>query len=199
MNETRRISVFFIGLVLFLMVLAGCSTEKTGIANPASTNCIDKGGKLEIKDTDAGQVGYCKFPNGKECEEWAFYRGECTSEACGTCPMLSQPSPEFCKDGTIVPGETDSCGCVGAPKCEPSASKPSSGKLAAIQCTPEQKNAEICTMEYHAVCGWFNQSVKCLKYPCAINAGNPCQACATPNVEYYTEGECPTEYSDVKY
>lgn len=47
--------------------------QNTGIANPASTNCIDKGGTLKIEDN----VGYCYFDDGSKCEEWAFFRGEC--------------------------------------------------------------------------------------------------------------------------
>ena len=47
--------------------------QNTGIANPASTNCIEKGGTLKIEDN----VGYCYFDDGSKCEEWAFFRGEC--------------------------------------------------------------------------------------------------------------------------
>jgi putative hemolysin len=49
-----------------------------GIANPASTNCIDNNGTLSIVDTNEGQVGMCTLPSGKVCEEWAYLRGECT-------------------------------------------------------------------------------------------------------------------------
>jgi putative hemolysin len=48
------------------------------MANPASVFCVDQGYKLEIRDEAGGQVGYCVFPNGAECEEWTFFRGECT-------------------------------------------------------------------------------------------------------------------------
>jgi putative hemolysin len=48
------------------------------MANPASVFCVEQGYELEIRDEEGGQVGYCLFPNGAECEEWAFYRGECT-------------------------------------------------------------------------------------------------------------------------
>ena len=49
-----------------------------GMANPASVNCEQKGGALEIRtDPTGGQVGYCKFSDGSECEEWKFFRGEC--------------------------------------------------------------------------------------------------------------------------
>ncbi len=48
------------------------------IANPASVNCVKNGGNLTINDTPEGQVGYCTLPNGKTCEEWALFRGECS-------------------------------------------------------------------------------------------------------------------------
>jgi len=51
------------------------------IANPASKNCIEKGGKLDIRsDSSGGQFGVCVFPSGKECEEWALMRGQCGPE-----------------------------------------------------------------------------------------------------------------------
>lgn len=53
-------------------------TPKAQLANPASQFCVEKGGKVEIKtDSTGGQVGFCKFTNGKECEEWSMFRGEC--------------------------------------------------------------------------------------------------------------------------
>lgn len=53
--------------------------SNTQIANPASVYCEENGGKLEIRDTEEGQAGYCIFPAGNECEEWAYFRGECKS------------------------------------------------------------------------------------------------------------------------
>ncbi len=91
-----------IGLALFVGLVAACSspapaappavtvvqTQPTvapttgapgsSIANPASTFCVQNGGKLEIrKDAQGGEVGYCVFADKSECEEWAFMRGEC--------------------------------------------------------------------------------------------------------------------------
>ena len=54
--------------------------KSTGLANPASVNCEKKGGKLEIRKGKKGEYGVCKFPNGKECEEWALFRGKCSPE-----------------------------------------------------------------------------------------------------------------------
>lgn len=49
----------------------------TQIPNPSSVYCIEQGGKLDIRNETGGQVGYCKFDDGSECEEWAFFRGDC--------------------------------------------------------------------------------------------------------------------------
>jgi len=51
---------------------------KAGMANPASVFCVEKGGTSEIRTgPDGGQTGFCKFKDGKECEEWAMFREEC--------------------------------------------------------------------------------------------------------------------------
>lgn len=60
------------------------SAPGSSIANPASTFCIQNGGKLEIRKTPAGEVGYCIFADKSECEEWMFMRGECKP---GTKPV----------------------------------------------------------------------------------------------------------------
>lgn len=49
-----------------------------GLSNPASTNCVEKGGNLVIKTKeDGGQYGLCYFDDNRACEEWAMFRGEC--------------------------------------------------------------------------------------------------------------------------
>ena len=54
------------------------TTTPAGVANPASTYCAEKGGASEIRTAEDGsQFGVCVFPNGSECDEWAFFRGKC--------------------------------------------------------------------------------------------------------------------------
>lgn len=49
------------------------------VANPASVYCIDQGYSLELRTNNEGGVyGVCIFPDGSECEEWAYFHGECT-------------------------------------------------------------------------------------------------------------------------
>ena len=53
---------------------------KVGLDNPASTNCVENGGILEIiTNIDGSQFGLCKFED-YSCEEWAYLRGECNIE-----------------------------------------------------------------------------------------------------------------------
>lgn len=47
------------------------------IANPASTNCIEMGGVIEIRQNNRGEYGVCFFEDNRQCEEWALLRGEC--------------------------------------------------------------------------------------------------------------------------
>ncbi len=48
-----------------------------GLANPASVNCMEKGGKLEMRTAKLGQYGVCIFEDNRQCEEWALLRGQC--------------------------------------------------------------------------------------------------------------------------
>lgn len=59
---------------LFLTACAQQSQQSVGMANPASVYCTEKGGTVVIKDTDKGQIGICKLPDGSEIEEWELYR-----------------------------------------------------------------------------------------------------------------------------
>jgi len=47
------------------------------MANPASTNCLEKGGRLEIRQNKMGEYGVCLFEDNRQCEEWALLRGQC--------------------------------------------------------------------------------------------------------------------------
>lgn len=106
----RQTLVFFV-LLAVVALLAACvpapaPTPKPageGIANPASENCIKQGGKLEIRQEAKGEVGYCQFPDGSECEEWAFMRGECKPAAqfsdpfayCAAVGTLDAPDARY--------------------------------------------------------------------------------------------------------
>jgi putative hemolysin len=63
------------------------TSEEMGLPNPASVYCEEQGGTLEIQKDEAGaELGICKFNDGSQCEEWAFFRKECA-------PGDSLPTP----------------------------------------------------------------------------------------------------------
>lgn len=66
--------------------------QPTGIANPASVNCVNLGGTLEIVDENNGAVGYCHLKDGRVCEEWSLMRGSCMAprEATTSVPNSAQ-------------------------------------------------------------------------------------------------------------
>ena len=83
-------ALFLVGLVAVLVLVLLFSPVRSsepqpggeaGLPSPASVYCEEHGGSLEIHSVaDGGQYGVCIFPGGSECEEWAFYRGECDPE-----------------------------------------------------------------------------------------------------------------------
>lgn len=49
--------------------------QKVGMPNPAYTYCIDvKGGKVEDRPGESGEVGICILPDGTEIEVWELFR-----------------------------------------------------------------------------------------------------------------------------
>ena len=78
-------------VVLAILVVAGFAlwylntqnSKPTGnnnqntLANPASENCIQKGGTLQMRNNKMGQYGVCLFEDNRQCEEWALLRGQC--------------------------------------------------------------------------------------------------------------------------
>jgi putative hemolysin len=76
--------MFALGLVLGLgaLVISGCANPTSaksgvGLANPASVYCEEQGHTLESRTDENGAYGVCVFADGTECEEWAYFQGEC--------------------------------------------------------------------------------------------------------------------------
>lgn len=52
--------------------------EVSGIANPASVYCSEKGGETVIKKLpDGSEYGVCVFDDNRQCEEWALFNEDC--------------------------------------------------------------------------------------------------------------------------
>jgi inhibitor of cysteine peptidase len=81
-------------LALVMAALAACQTatepteEPVGMPNPASVFCEENNGALETRiDADGNQYGVCMFEDGTECEEWAYFRGECQPGQYDVAPV----------------------------------------------------------------------------------------------------------------
>jgi len=212
----------------FALVMMGCQAQPEPIGGDKDEHgCIPS-------------AGYSWCDAKEKCLR--TWEENCTKECADSCPLISQPAPSFCTDGTIVDQGKDDCDCQLPPKCEKNDDNTQIANPASVfciengggyeiitssdgsqsgvctlsdgvtkcdewayfrgecslaegltksYCTLAQKKADICTLEYAPVCGWFDESIKCFKYPCAQTYGNKCQACAAGNVAYWTEGECP--------
>src|SRR4030066_33006 len=69
---------------------------QAGIPNPASVYCEQQGNKHEIRmAADGSQNGICVFPEGSECDEGAYFRGECGPAA------QKSPTPAMTAEATI--------------------------------------------------------------------------------------------------
>lgn len=90
-----RKTLFTLFMLIGIVLSVSCSPTQTGpiskstMPNPASVYCEQNGGKLELRqDASGGVVGICIFPNGSECEEWAYFRSQCKP---GNTPATPAP------------------------------------------------------------------------------------------------------------
>lgn len=116
---------------------------------------------------DASRIEEYRF----DCGQKNGIFNECAS-ACG-------PEAEVCMD-------VCSMVCTG-----PASEYLPPEESVAIECSPESKKVDLCTMDYTPVCGLVE--VQCIKAPCDLvpqTFGNACGACSQGNVISYTEGEC---------
>ena len=108
-----------IGFVLIMvLLLAACAEgediddEPAGIPNPASQYCEEQGGRVDLRTNEDGSVtGYCIFEDGSECEEWAFFRGECQpgedqSSIVGTLPEGAIAGNAFVNEASLMIAES---------------------------------------------------------------------------------------------
>lgn len=121
MKKSRMLTITI--ALFFCTTLAACTssiqtpesmtpeTPQANIPNPASVYCEQNGYTLEIVTTnDGSQSGVCVFPDGSSCDEWAYYRGECsplmksTSEPATTVdPTQANASGGYMQPGVSEP------------------------------------------------------------------------------------------------
>jgi len=93
-------------LLVVAALLCGCQSPgaevqrnhdvKAAMANPASVNCLEKGGRLIIqKRGDGGEYGICVFEDDRRCEEWALFRRECPPGGKKITGLVT-PAAQYC-------------------------------------------------------------------------------------------------------
>ncbi len=110
---------FTLFLLIGMVVSASCgsrqisSTPAANMPNPASVHCEQNSGRLELRqDASGGMSGICVFPDGSECDEWSYFRGECQPGSAPATPKAkaspkpTEPAPteaaEIASDGWKV-------------------------------------------------------------------------------------------------
>lgn len=100
------------------------------MANPASTYCIGQGYDLDVRSGEGGEYGVCVFGNGKECEEWAFFRGECRADGLERCVAASCCHAKSCAWESEVP---DCSGSICTMSCEPGTMDCGAGECGVVE------------------------------------------------------------------
>ena len=96
MADDHRYRVLVGGVGINVLQRAANSAAAEGqenMANPAAVNCLNKGGKsVTREDPSGGAYGVCVFPDQSECDEWAYFRGECQPGQFTTAPTPAHPA-----------------------------------------------------------------------------------------------------------
>ena len=91
-----RAIVLLAFLLTVAMAGAGTVRAQLGLANPASVNCVQKGGTVRIETAPGGgQYGDCVFADNRQCEEWAMMRGHCPVGGVRVTGYVT-PAARFC-------------------------------------------------------------------------------------------------------
>jgi hypothetical protein len=140
----RRLARAALTLAALALVVGACSrtpdpippppadiadpTPDNLIANPASQNCIAKGGEVRIETAgDGGQYGVCLFEDNRQCEEWALLRGQCPVGGLRITGYVT-PQARYCairggayvvtREQTATAPEEGTCALPGQPACD---------------------------------------------------------------------------------
>ena len=107
-----RKSIFSLVLLVVTVLSAACNsslpdpTAAPNLPNPASVYCEQNGGSLDLRTDATGAVaGVCVFPDGSECDEWAYFRGECKPAGTAPTQATDPASPEISTPIPINPAD----------------------------------------------------------------------------------------------
>ena len=120
----RRMLIVLPALLALALLVGACGDDdenESGLPNPASVYCTEQGGDLEIRtDADGNQYGVCIFSDGSECDEWAFFRGECRpGDSLAGETGIANPASVYCEEqGGTLDLESGMCRFSDGSECE---------------------------------------------------------------------------------
>jgi putative hemolysin len=111
-NSWILISITILVLIgVFFLISEIYKPNNSQIANPASVYCVENNGSLEIRESENGQYGVC-IKDGKECEEWKYFRGECELSAnSNVCSVNEDCVPDSCCHATSCTTKNNAPNC----------------------------------------------------------------------------------------
>jgi putative hemolysin len=85
LKKYRKIGIILgiiVAITMVLLIVPLAKNVEVESGNVASKYCIEHGGSSFIMTTQtvSGELmeqGICELPDGTQCEEWSYYRGEC--------------------------------------------------------------------------------------------------------------------------
>jgi putative hemolysin len=114
--------------VLAIAACSGTADSTAKLANPASENCIARGGRAQIETAGSGgQYGVRLFEDNRQCEEWALLRGTCPVGGIKVTGYIT-PQARYCairggvnaitSQQTGTTPEEGTCTLPGEPACD---------------------------------------------------------------------------------
>ena len=204
MSNLQKIVVLCV--VLIVGVFLGAQLNNSGVndattqidppsldldAGPADTS-VDDTQDPDLPDPVAQEVNSFEDCVAAGNPVMESYPRQCNHNGQNFVEVIEEPAPpapdlpvactmdvKQCPDGSFVGRVAPNCEFEACPAME------------LIECSPESKEAQLCTKIYQPVCAQVN--VMCFTEPCdpvPQTYGNACMACMQDNVSAYSEGAC---------
>lgn len=99
-NIVILLTIIIVGGIVF-WIYDWQNKPESQLPNPAAVFCLEQGGTLENRMSEAGARGFCLFNDGSECGQWDFFRGDC-HQGDLKIEILKEGSGEVAETGDTV-------------------------------------------------------------------------------------------------